>query len=61
MNTSPAASRSVQRAATIDAANGDFTLVLAEDIAGVAIFLSSRAGAFVVGQVIASDGGAVIS
>ena len=30
-----------------------------EDIAGLAIFLSSRAGAFVVGQVIASDGGAV--
>ena len=28
-----------------------------EDIAGLAIFLSSRAGAFVVGQVIASDGG----
>lgn len=32
-----------------------------EDIAGLAIFLSSRAGAFVVGQVIASDGGTVIS
>jgi 2-deoxy-D-gluconate 3-dehydrogenase len=32
-----------------------------EDIAGLAIFLSSRAGAFVVGQVIASDGGSVIS
>jgi 2-deoxy-D-gluconate 3-dehydrogenase len=32
-----------------------------EDIAGLAIFLSSRAGAFVVGQVIASDGGVVIS
>ena len=30
-----------------------------EDIAGLAIFLSSRAGDFVVGQVIASDGGAV--
>jgi 2-deoxy-D-gluconate 3-dehydrogenase len=30
-----------------------------EDIAGLAIFLSSRAGEFVVGQVIASDGGAV--
>jgi 2-deoxy-D-gluconate 3-dehydrogenase len=32
-----------------------------EDIAGLAIFLSSRAGAFVVGQVIASDGGIVVS
>ena len=31
----------------------------AQDIAGLAIFLSSRAGEFVVGQVIASDGGAV--
>lgn len=30
-----------------------------EDIAGLAIFLSSRAGEYVVGQVIASDGGAV--
>lgn len=31
----------------------------AEDIAGLAIFLSSRAGAYVVGEVIASDGGIV--
>jgi 2-deoxy-D-gluconate 3-dehydrogenase len=31
-----------------------------EDIAGLAIFLSSRAGAFVVGEVIACDGGTVI-
>lgn len=31
----------------------------AEDIAGLAIFLSSRAGAYVVGQTIACDGGAV--
>jgi 2-deoxy-D-gluconate 3-dehydrogenase len=31
----------------------------AQDIAGLAIFLSSRAGEYVVGQVIASDGGAV--
>ncbi len=30
-----------------------------QDIAGLAIFLSSRAGEYVVGQVIASDGGAV--
>ncbi|WP_439620903.1 SDR family oxidoreductase [Hyphomonas sp.] len=30
-----------------------------EDIAGLAIFLSSRAGAYVVGEVIASDGGLV--
>ena len=30
-----------------------------EDIAGLAIFLSSRAGQFVVGQVIACDGGVV--
>ncbi|WP_374210638.1 SDR family oxidoreductase [Dermatobacter hominis] len=32
-----------------------------EDIAGLAIFLSSRAGAYVVGEVIALDGGAVVS
>ncbi|MBN8511225.1 MAG: SDR family oxidoreductase [Burkholderiales bacterium] len=32
-----------------------------EDIAGLAIFLSSRAGEYVVGQVIASDGGIVAS
>ncbi len=32
-----------------------------EDIAGLAIFLSSRAGEYVVGQVIACDGGAVAS
>ncbi len=31
----------------------------AEDIAGLAIFLSSRAGAYIVGEVIASDGGVV--
>ncbi len=31
----------------------------AEDIAGLAIFLCSRAGAYVVGEVIACDGGAV--
>jgi NAD(P)-dependent dehydrogenase (short-subunit alcohol dehydrogenase family) len=31
----------------------------AEDIAGLAIFLSSRAGEYVVGQTIACDGGAV--
>ncbi|MCI4643322.1 MAG: SDR family oxidoreductase [Hyphomonadaceae bacterium] len=31
----------------------------AEDIAGLAIFLSSRAGAYVIGEVIASDGGIV--
>jgi 2-deoxy-D-gluconate 3-dehydrogenase len=30
-----------------------------QDIAGLAIFLASRAGEYVVGQVIASDGGAV--
>ena len=30
-----------------------------QDIAGLAIFLSSRAGEYVVGQTIASDGGAV--
>ena len=30
-----------------------------EDIAGLAIFLSSRAGAYVIGEVIASDGGIV--
>jgi 2-deoxy-D-gluconate 3-dehydrogenase len=32
-----------------------------EDIAGLAIFLSSRAGAFIVGEVIASDGGIVVA
>ena len=30
-----------------------------EDIAGLAIFLCSRAGAYVVGETIASDGGLV--
>ena len=30
-----------------------------EDIAGLAIFLCSRAGAYIVGQTIASDGGIV--
>ncbi|NJN51424.1 MAG: SDR family oxidoreductase [Gammaproteobacteria bacterium] len=33
----------------------------AEDIAGLAIFLSSRAGAFTVGEVITCDGGSVIA
>jgi len=33
----------------------------AEDIAGLALFLSSRAGAFTVGEVITSDGGIVAS
>ena len=33
----------------------------AEDIAGVAIFLSSRAGAYTVGEVITCDGGSVVS
>jgi 2-deoxy-D-gluconate 3-dehydrogenase len=33
----------------------------AEDIAGTAIFLASRAGAFIVGEVIACDGGIVVS
>jgi 2-deoxy-D-gluconate 3-dehydrogenase len=32
-----------------------------EDIAGLAIFLSSRAGAYTVGEVITCDGGAVVS
>lgn len=32
-----------------------------EDIAGLAIFLSSRAGAFTVGEVITCDGGSVVS
>lgn len=32
-----------------------------EDIAGVAIFLASRAGAYVVGDIITCDGGAVLS
>ena len=32
-----------------------------EDIAGLAIFLSSRAGAYTVGETIACDGGAVAS
>ena len=32
-----------------------------EDIAGLAIFLSSRAGAFTVGEVITCDGGTVVS
>jgi 2-deoxy-D-gluconate 3-dehydrogenase len=32
-----------------------------EDIAGLTIFLSSRAGAFIVGDVIASDGGLVVA
>lgn len=33
----------------------------AEDIAGLAIFLSSRAGAYTVGQTITCDGGVVAS
>ncbi|HPU40225.1 MAG TPA: SDR family oxidoreductase, partial [Microthrixaceae bacterium] len=32
-----------------------------EDIAGLTIYLSSRAGAFTVGEVITCDGGAVVS
>jgi 2-deoxy-D-gluconate 3-dehydrogenase len=32
-----------------------------EDIAGLAIFLSSRAGAYTVGQTITCDGGVVAS
>ena len=32
-----------------------------EDIAGLAIFLSSRAGAFTVGEIISCDGGSVVS
>ena len=32
-----------------------------EDIAGLAIFLASRAGAFTVGEVITCDGGIVVS
>jgi 2-deoxy-D-gluconate 3-dehydrogenase len=32
-----------------------------EDIAGTALFLCSRAGAYVVGEVIALDGGIVVS
>jgi 2-deoxy-D-gluconate 3-dehydrogenase len=32
-----------------------------EDIAGIAIFLSSRAGAYTVGDVILCDGGVVVS
>jgi 2-deoxy-D-gluconate 3-dehydrogenase len=32
-----------------------------EDIAGLALYLSSRAGAFTVGEVITCDGGAVVS
>ena len=31
-----------------------------EDIAGLAIFLSSRAGAYTVGEIITCDGGAVL-
>jgi NAD(P)-dependent dehydrogenase (short-subunit alcohol dehydrogenase family) len=33
----------------------------AEDIAGIAIFLSSRAGAYTVGEVITCDGGSVVA
>ena len=32
-----------------------------EDIAGLAIFLASRAGAFTVGEIITCDGGMVVS
>jgi 2-deoxy-D-gluconate 3-dehydrogenase len=32
-----------------------------EDIAGLAIFLASRAGAFTVGEIITCDGGIVVS
>jgi len=32
-----------------------------EDVAGLTIFLASRAGAFIVGEVIASDGGIVVA
>ncbi|WP_394705922.1 SDR family oxidoreductase [uncultured Hyphomonas sp.] len=40
-------------------ANPSGRIGAAEDIAGLVIFLSSRAGAYVVGEVIASDGGIV--
>jgi NAD(P)-dependent dehydrogenase (short-subunit alcohol dehydrogenase family) len=33
----------------------------AEDIAGTAIFLASRAGAFTVGEILTCDGGRVVS
>ncbi|MDZ7671145.1 MAG: SDR family oxidoreductase [Gammaproteobacteria bacterium] len=45
----------------VGAANPRGRVGSAEDIAGIAIFLSSRAGAYTVGDVILCDGGSVIS
>ena len=44
---------------TVGASNPSKRVGSAQDIAGLATFLSSRAGEYVVGQVIASDGGIV--
>lgn len=46
---------------SVGAANPRGRVGSAEDIAGIAIFLSSRAGAYTVGDVILCDGGSVIS
>lgn len=42
-------------------ASGRGRIGTAEDIAGLAIFLASRAGAFTVGEVISCDGGALVA
>jgi NAD(P)-dependent dehydrogenase (short-subunit alcohol dehydrogenase family) len=44
-----------------DAGNPRGRVGTPEDIAGIAIFLSSRAGAYTVGEVITCDGGSVVS
>ncbi|MFN5883222.1 MAG: SDR family oxidoreductase, partial [Burkholderiales bacterium] len=44
---------------TVGARNPSRRVGTAQDIAGLAIFLSSRAGEYVVGQTIACDGGSV--
>jgi 2-deoxy-D-gluconate 3-dehydrogenase len=47
--------------ASVGARNPSGRVGTAQDIAGLATFLCSRAGEYVVGQVIASDGGIVAS
>jgi len=46
---------------TVGATNPRGRVGTPEDIAGLAIFLSSRAGAFTVGEIITCDGGMVVS
>ena len=51
--------KSINSAEKFAKANPSGRVGTPEDIAGLAIFLSSRAGAYVIGEVIASDGGIV--